>query len=335
MKIRQTIVPVLLLLAEAWVAVPCSAQFVSSDQNKGTYLNYSGRNYENYSSVLLRRKFYDSFGNFLVDGVTIFGLDEEQRPSTSILDIPTSSLSKSRFYSSYFSNLVVLNDSYSGLSSRLILGDAIRTKFTSLTLDKARFNGIRWDASTPTYRGTVLASRVSDPVRMNPEVILTASQQVRRVRDWTTYLLGGHFETDIGDVLTLGATYVNQHQRRASLDSKDVSLRGVPADAVPRVIFVRVKDDSPGDNSGPIIYGPPQIIINGKPMAMASINGRSPDPTRVDLKFPIQYWTIENYDHLYVATFPQRDTVSQTDYVYYRDVTPPSCAATGSTSTST
>ncbi|MBI3578935.1 MAG: hypothetical protein HY089_05935, partial [Ignavibacteriales bacterium] len=155
------------------------AQFISSDQDKGTYQNYSGRNYENYSSVLLRRKFYDNFGNFLVDGVTIFGMSEEQRPvDFQALDIPISSISKSRFYSSYFSNLVVLNDNYSGLSSRLMIGDAIRTKFTSLTLDRARFNGIRWDASTSKYRATVIASRISDPIRMNPEVVLTTAQQV-------------------------------------------------------------------------------------------------------------------------------------------------------------
>lgn len=294
------------------------AQFISSDQDKGTYQNYSGRNYENYSSVLLRRKFYDNFGNFLVDGVTIFGMSEEQRPvDLQTLDIPISSISKSRFYSSYFSNLVVLNDSYAGLSSRLMIGDAIRTKFTSLTLDRARFNGIRWDASTSKYRATVIASRISDPIRMNPEVVLTTAQQVRRVREWTTYLLGGHFETDIGDIMTIGATYVNQHQRRSSLDSKDISIRGVPANAIPRVIFVRVHDDSPGDNSGPIIYSTPQIVVNGKAMPMTNINNRVPDAQKVDLRYPIQYWVIRDFQPIYVATYPQRDTVSQTDYVHY------------------
>lgn len=296
-----------------------SAQFISSDQERGSYQNYSARNYENYSSVLLRRKFYDSFGNFLVDGLAVFGLTEEQRPPTSFLDIPTSTLSKTGSFQNYFSHLVVLNDSYSGLTSRLMVGEAIRTKFSSLTLDKARFNGIRWDAATTKYRGTVLASRVSDPIRMNPDLFISNRSQVRRVREWTTYLLGGHFETDIGDILTIGATYVNQHQRRTSADSKDLTLRGIPANAVPRVIFVRIKDDSPGDNSGPIIYTTPQIFINGRAQAMTNINGRSPDPTKVNINSPIQYWIIRNFIPLYVATYPQRDTVSQTEYVHYRD----------------
>jgi hypothetical protein len=294
-----------------------NSQFIANDLDKGSYLNYSGRNYENYSSTLLRRKFFDNFGNFLVDGVSIFGLTEEQRPANfQVLDIPLSSLSKSRYYSSYFTNLVILNDSYSGFTTRLMIGDAMRTKFTSMTLDKARFNGVRWDFATTKYRGTVLASRLSDPIRINPENVLTLPV-IRRTHLWSEYLLGGHFETDIGDILTLGATYVNQHQRRSTLDSKDISVRGVTANAVPRVIFVRVHDDSPGDNSGPLIYSTPQISINGRAMPMVNINGRTPDPQKVDLRYPIQYWIIRDFQPMYVATYPQRDTVSQTDYVHY------------------
>lgn len=307
------------LLVFVLVGEELSAQFISSDAERGSYQNYSGRNYENYSSVLLRRKFYDNFGNFLVDGLAVFGLNEEQRPPTSYLDLPTSTISKTGAFQNYFSNLVILNDSYSGMTSRLMVGDAIRTKFTSLTLDKARFNGIRWDAATTKYRGTIVASRVSDPIRMNPELFISNRSQVRRVREWTTYLLGGHFETDIGDILTIGATYVNQHQRRTSADSKDLTLRGLPANGVPRVIFIRIKDDSPGDNSGPILYSTPQISINGRAIPMTNINGRSPDPSKVDLRSPIQYWIIRDYAPLYVATYPQRDTVSQTEYVHYRD----------------
>jgi len=298
---------------------PATAQYISGDQDKGSYLSYAGRNYENYSTGLLRRKFYDGFGNFLVDGVTVFGLDEEQRPTTSFLDVPTSSISKTRFYSSYFSNLVILNDSYSGLTSRLMVGDGIRTKFTSLTLDKARFNGIRWDAATSKYRATILSSRVSDPIRMDPDNVLPGSrQQVLRIREWTTYLLGGHFETDLGDVLTVGLTYVNQHQRKSTAGNNNSDLRGIPASAIPRTIFVTIRDDSPGDNSGPLIFGAPQVYINGEAAPMTDIRNQVPSPTRTTIRHPIQYWVFQNYAPIYVATFPEADTVSQTDYVYYK-----------------
>ncbi len=317
MRLRSLPFSMLVFLA---LSIPDKAvsQFISSDQDKGSYLNYSGRNYENYSTILQRRKIFDNFGNFLVDGMALFGLSEEERPANlSSLDLPVSALNKSRYFGSYFQNLVVLNDSYSGVTSRLIIGDAIRTKFTSLTLDKARFNGIRWDIANPKYRGTVVASRVSDPLRVDPRYFSLGADQVQRSREWVTFLLGGHFETDIGDILTVGATYVNQHQRRSSVSSSDNSLRGVPANAVPRVIFVRVHDDSPGDNSGPILFTTPQIIVNGSAMKMVNINGATPDPQRVDLRYPIQYWVIRDFQPIYVATYPQRDTVSQTEYVHY------------------
>lgn len=293
-------------------------QFISQTTDRGSYLNYAGRNYENYSTGLLRRKFYDNFGNFLVDGVSVFNLDERTRTATGDYASPTSYLSKSRFYSSYFSNLVILNDSYSGLTSRLMIGDAIRTKFTSLTLDKARFNGVRWDLATTKYRGTLVASRVSDPIRMDPENVLTSAQQIYHTREWTAYLLGGHFETDLGDVLTLGATYVNQSQRRSSTGAEGASLKGSVSNAVPRVIFIKIKDDSPGDNSGPIIYGAPQIFINGAAYPMKNINGQVPDPLHVDIRSPIQYWVLRNYDHVFYAIYPAADTLSETQYVNYR-----------------
>lgn len=318
-SLRQLLAPLTTAILVGWSTPPVAqAQFISDDQDRGTYLNYSGRNYENYSTGLLRRKFYDGFGNFLVDGVTVYALNEEQRPTTNVLDVPASTMSKTRFYSSYFSNLVIMNDSYSGLTSRLMVGDAIRTKFTSLTFDKARFNGIRWDAATSKYRASILSSRVSDPIRMDPDNVLTSRQQILRIREWTTYLLGGHFETDLGDVLTLGLTYVNQHQRRTTADSRNTDFRGIPASAIPRVIFVTVRDDSPGDNSGPMIFGPPQIYVNGQATAMLDIKNQVPDPQRTNIRNPIQYYVFRDYAPLYVATFPAEDTVSQTDHVFYK-----------------
>ncbi|NCS89777.1 MAG: hypothetical protein GW789_13725, partial [Ignavibacteria bacterium] len=151
------------------------------------------------------------------------------------IDGGSSDLVKSRFYQNYFNNLIIGSDSYGGFETRLMVGDAIRTKFTSLTFDKARFNGIRWDAGTAKYRGTIVVSRVSDPIRFRFDRAIY-SDGVRRIRDWTQYLFGGHFETDIGDMLTVGLTYVNQHQRRSSIDSKESSLEGVVANVIPRMI---------------------------------------------------------------------------------------------------
>lgn len=285
------------IIVELFFSSSLFSQFINRDQIKQDqgYQNYSGRNYENYVVQFNKRKIYDNFGNFLVDGLSIYDLGETQDP------IEGSSRSlKSKYYNIWFNNLLIGNDAYGGFTSRIMLGEAIRTKFTSLTLDKARFNGIRWDASTSKYRGTILASRISDPIRISFEGVGTANA-VLRTRDWSTYLMGGHFETDIGDVLTLGATYVNQHQIHSSINSSESSIKGDVANGVPRVIFMRVKDDSPTDLSGPLVYGVPKVFINGKEYPTRNINGRSPDRNNTNLNNPIQYWIF--YDALTPANF--------------------------------
>lgn len=273
------------------------SQFIDRDEFKGNtgYMNYSGRNYENYSIQFLKRKIYDNFGNFLVDGLSVYELGEAQ---SQFVDprLGGSDVQKSKYYNLWFNNLVIGNDAYGGFSSRVMLGDAIRTKFTSLTLDKARFNGIRWDGSSSKYRGSLIASRVSDPIRIRFDASLTANS-IARPQTWSAYLLGGHFETDVGDVLTVGATYVNQNQRRSNLDSKEQSLKGVPANTIPRVIFIRVRDDSPYDNSGPIIYREPEVYINGVQRPLANINYRVPDQAsrQTDISKPVQYWVFRDF----------------------------------------
>jgi hypothetical protein len=303
------------------------SQFIANkgNPNPESYRNFAGRNYENYSTSFIKKKFFDNFGNFLIEGTTVYELSEvqSQRTDLDIRATGTSDILKSRYYSTYFNNLVIGNDSYGGFESRLMVGDAIRTKFTDLTFNKARFNGIRWDAGTAKYRGTVVASRISDPIRFRFDDVLRIAG-VRRIRDWTQYLFGGHFETDIGDVLTVGATYVNQHQRRSSLDSKEASLEGVVTNAIPRVIFLRISDNSPNDNSGPIIFAPPTIIINGQPRQIENIHFRSPAGGSVNLNQPIKYWVLENPQSGEGFTINDRnffagaDTTSYSRYQNYR-----------------
>ncbi len=291
------------------------AQFIANKSRPlESYINFSGRNYENYSSQFIRKKFFDNFGNFLIEGTTLYELSEVQRQQTAgdALLGGTSDIIKSRFYQNYFTNLIIGSDSYGGFQTRLMIGDAIRTKFTSLTFDKARFNGIRWDAGTPKYRGTIVASRISDPVRFSFETSIF-DQGRRRIRDWTQYLFGGHFETDIGDMLTIGVTYVNQHQRRSSIDSKEASIEGVVAAAIPRIIFLRISDNSPDDGSGPIIYSPPTIIINGIARPIKNIHNDMPSDQSTSLNQPIQYWVVRNNIRQQGFTINDKDYFAGTD----------------------
>lgn len=311
-----------------------TAQFINRDQIKGgeRYSNYSGRNYENYSVQFNKRKIYDNFGNFLVDGLSIYELGESQ---SQFIDpvLGGSSVQKSKYYNLWFNNLLIGNDQYGGFMSRIMLGEAIRTKFTSLTLDKARFNGIRWDAATNKYRGTVLAARVSDPVRIRFDAS-SLPNSIARPRDWSVYLFGGHAEADLGDILTVGATYVNQHQRHSSINSSSSSMKGDVSNAVPRIIFIRIRDDSPNDLSGPVLYGPPRVIIKGvadsigRERPTVNINGRVPSQTATTLNDPIQYYVFKDFsitERLYTegATFFEDPILgpvpfNQTSYNSYR-----------------
>ncbi|MBI2430162.1 MAG: hypothetical protein HYV29_15450 [Ignavibacteriales bacterium] len=306
------------------------AQFISRDEIKGNegYTNYSGRNYENYSIQFNKRKIYDNFGNFLVDGLSIYELGESQN---QFIDprLGGSNVQKSKYYNLWFNNLIIGNDQYGGFQSRIMLGEAIRTKFTSLTFDKARFNGIRWDGATNKYRGSIVASRVSDPVRIRFDAT-SLPNSIARPRDWSVYMFGGHLETDLGDILTVGASYVNQHQRHSSINSNNGSTKGDVVNAVPRIIFIRVRDDSPNDNSGPIVYNVPRLIVNGKEHPIVNINKSLPSLFNTNLNNPIQYWvfrrteTIDNFaidDELYTegaGTYdhPQYGTIPLNDSYY-------------------
>ncbi len=305
---------ILLIFASLLLVDKAFPQFVANKGEKeDNYQNYAGRNYENYSSAFIRKKFFDNFGNFLIEGTTVYELSEVQKQQTDqSLTGGASDLVKSRFYQNYFNNLVIGTDSYGGFQTRLMVGDAIRTKFTSLTFDRARFNGIRWDAGTAKYRGTVIASRISDPIRFRFDNNIYVSG-IRRIRDWTQYLFGGHFETDIGDIGTIGLTYVNQHQRRSSIDSKESSLQGVVATVIPRVIFVKISDDSPGDNSGPILFAPPQIYINGHAMPTENIYGKLPVEMTLNGNQPIQYYELRNNQRGQGFTINDKDFFAGTD----------------------
>ena len=106
-----------------------NAQFISNlGKEEEKYINLSGRNYENYSSKIEKKKFFDNFGNFLIEGYPVIEFNEQQKQAID-RNIPggQSNFLKSRYYENYFSNLVIGNDSYGGFVTRLMVGDAIRT----------------------------------------------------------------------------------------------------------------------------------------------------------------------------------------------------------------
>lgn len=223
------------VIAGVEAAKPKAAQspFLRKQEVEG-YLNYGQDEYKNYKEELDVDKRYDFLGNFLMEGYEIFKL-EETRPSPA-----GSSIEKHAYYSDWFNSLLISKDSYRGWSTMLTVGDNIRSKFTSLTLKVARFNGVRWDAASTKNKFTVLATRGYPNNFSNP----AAAIETRPI-----YVFGTHWQTQLGDVLRLGATYVNQHRVNTKQSSSNNTLRGRLPESMdsfyPDEILVRVEDDSP------------------------------------------------------------------------------------------
>ena len=201
-----------------------------------------------------KRSTYDPFGNYLVDGLEVFRLEEYRTTAPH----HGSLLYKSNLYGQLFQNLVIAQDDYRGWSSRFMVGDAIRTKFTPLTLDLARLNGVRWDAASRKNRFSVVSSKVSDPV---PEI---GGLAVPRVQPFASYLIGGRWESTLGGILTLGSTFVSM-LHVDSMVRGGAQPRGVVPSSLagPRFVYVVVADDSPEDDSGALVYAA-EILVNGE-----------------------------------------------------------------------
>ena len=217
---------------------------------RADYENYGWADYENYrlnTTPYLRT--YDTFGDFIVEGYDVFTVEEFRTRSPQLGSLAR----KGQFYQNWLRHLVIADDSYGGWNTRLMVGDFIHTTFTPLTLDLVNFNGLRFDAISSTDKQlTLVVSRISDPMKMKTSgrTDLGRQGQRRNINDGV-YLLGGHWEISIGDVFTLGTSYVNLHRFDSQRGFRANSRRGLaPQNTVPREIVVRFEDDSPEDGRG-------------------------------------------------------------------------------------
>ena len=155
------------------------------------HINYARQGYRPYPPGVFGRttkNVYDELGNFVMEGIEVFHLDE----SRTNAPLPGSFIDKWRFYGAYLNRLVVAQDNYRNWDSRLIIGDRIRTKFTSLTLDMVALNGVRWDLNVDESLFTFVMSRQDWPIYND------ADNAQHNARDWATYLLGGHAKRRFG-----------------------------------------------------------------------------------------------------------------------------------------
>lgn len=237
-----------------WAVLLCllagaaESQFLSRDfrqlWSNEVYENYGASGYRDYDFDQENRRF-DYFGDLIIDGVDIVEYSEIRRDAPGLRG---SFESRNARYDRFFDKLVIASEGFGPWSTRLIIGDHIRTHFTPMTLNLPQFNGIRWDGSSKKSRFTLLASHVTDPAVASSGGSVDAVFEERRI--FGTSLVAGHWESQIGDLLRLGTSYVNTHRYDAEAGGDVNSMKG----AVPRVmhgglrrVFVFFTDDDPED----------------------------------------------------------------------------------------
>jgi len=240
------------------------AQFLSRDfrslWKNEVFENYGKIGYRDYVLEMENRRF-DFLGDPLIDGVDVVNISEVRR------DAPGRKGSyqfRSNLYNQFFQQLIIANEGYGRWSTRLIIGDAIRTFFTPMTLNLSRFNGIRWDGYSSKSQFSVIGAQVSEPPELSGNV-----EYVERRLSFATGFLGGHWESRIGDVLTIGTTYVNLHRFDTEASRRVNSLRGVVPGVVKgglRVVYVFFTEDAAEEGGTDARLYDLKMFADGRPV---------------------------------------------------------------------
>ena len=211
------------------------------------YENYSLLSYRDYG-LTREAPQYDPFGMYLVDGQQILVAREFRT-------IAPNQGSQTSWNLVQFRNMVIMNENFGGWGTRFMMGDVLDGYFSPLTLNMARLDGFRWDASSHRNRFSTVVSRL-------PRMPSAGSQSKSSTRDLSYYLFGGHWESNLGDAVTFGATYVNFHLEDAR--QRDSSFRGTFPSTLQtkKANYVIVSDDSPEDGLGPKVFAI-RLLVNG------------------------------------------------------------------------
>lgn len=124
----------------------------------------------------------------------------------------------------------------------------MRAFFTPSTLKITNFGGLRWDASSRKNNLTLLVQNNSGPTAMN--------------------LYAAHWQSILGDVLKVGATYVGRQRGTTDYSHADIDHTDNVAGIIgmrdePRYVYLVLSDDSPEDReNGARVYDV-KVMING------------------------------------------------------------------------
>ncbi len=235
-------------------------------RNTEPYRNYAYEGYRPYESLVFgrdRTPQFDNMGQFVMSGVNVFELQEFRTLQTT----PGSIIGKERQYGDFLNRLVIANDSYKGVDTRLIVGDRIRTKFTPLTLDLAAMNGLRVDSNFKDASLVLAVSRVDRPIFeaiRNADFVVHGREGSQFRPSWSTYLLGADLRTKRPG-LDLGVSWVNQYRTDSFKTLGENSFKGtLPTTGAPPLwLVLRVADQDPNDAIG-VRVRRAAVVLNGR-----------------------------------------------------------------------
>ncbi|MFC1538625.1 hypothetical protein ACFL6H_04310 [Candidatus Latescibacterota bacterium] len=224
------------------------------------YENYAFRGFENYNIINDRRNkyYYNQFGDRLTRMRTSANIWSE-----TYYDDGSSRRERTGDYINstqnvYVDGIWVARESTDDWAVSIVGADALRAKFTPLTLSLPNMPGIKIDFQSANYEASYVSSLLSGTEAHGFHIAEGKASK----NSATLLLRGGQFRRKFG-ALTLGATYINMYSVQGSR-SNGYSLKGNVTDFQPTALryVLRILDDSPQDGGGPIISNV-TLKING------------------------------------------------------------------------
>jgi len=193
---------------------------------------------------------FDQFGNFLLPGGDVYNL------TWDLSDVGTN-----EFYDSnrarIFQNLMISSDEFSNWQTQFMIGQNLRVNFTPSTLKQTNFRGFRWDGSNRKNSFSFIAKAGTQP-----------GSEADRPRQPQHYrnMFGGHWQSVLGDVLTLGGTFVFENRGTQLYNNDDIAFGryGLNDKDLERYMYVIITCDSPEDQNANAKVYDVVPVIDGK-----------------------------------------------------------------------
>ena len=244
-------------VARVWAGPPEDPYFMM--RSGLSYRGYAEERYELYPAFGGTRAVYDRLGNFVSYGQ--FGLrwdevrdrhiQEKLDVGYQMNDVP--SMSRTIEEAFLYGGLTVAHRTYGRQAISFAVGRNMSTSFTPLVLYQLGYGGLRIDYGSPQSEFTFLLSRgglrgvsLFSDLYGSQQGWLEMSPVIVGGANWV-----GHF-----GALDLGASFFRQVQSNTKGDRESLFRGDVPYPELqsPKLIKVRVTDDSPRDLPGTALY---------------------------------------------------------------------------------